>query len=76
MPGGFNIAFPFGRSLNASGGIQLESDWTLTGGVSPTLYIPVNSTNAISYIQGKVSGQTDFELDYAQAVLESMINSR
>ena len=76
MPGDFEITFPYGRSLNVTGGIQIESDWTLIGGVSPTAPIPMNSTNAIHFIQGKLSSlESDFELEYAQKELEHLIST-
>ena len=75
MPGSVGLMFPFGRSLSENGQIQLDSDHTLQGGIMPTTPIPRNASNVIAWMQGKITGQQDIELEFAQEVLAKMVKS-
>jgi hypothetical protein len=63
----------FGRSLGANKQIQIDSDSTLIGGVLPTHVIERNASNVISFIQGRISGKQDVELDFAEYALAQMV---
>lgn len=52
LPGGWKLRFPGGRSLDVNGAIQLDSDETLEGGVSPTHRIPWTEDNWIRHHRG------------------------
>lgn len=54
MPGDTEVSFPFGRSLDANNVIQIDSDWTGVGGVSPTVPVERNSSNLINFVQQKL----------------------
>ncbi|MDQ5987409.1 MAG: hypothetical protein CSYNP_03149 [Syntrophus sp. SKADARSKE-3] len=59
MPGGYTISYPFGRSIDINGMVQLDSR-NGRGGVSPTLRVPKTIENVLAYAAG-----TDVELQYA-----------
>ncbi len=48
MPENVNISFPLGQSLNEDKVIQLDSDYSLNGGILPDIRIPMNYKNAYS----------------------------
>ncbi|MFC4101514.1 S41 family peptidase [Paenibacillus xanthanilyticus] len=67
MPGGYELVFPDGRSLDERGTIQLESNGDGSGGVAPDIRIPLDAdTFAESYVQGR-----DVELETAIRALEA-----
>lgn len=59
MPGGYVIEYPFGRSLDKNGVIQLDSRNGI-GGVAPDLRVPKTLENVLAFAAG-----TDVELQYA-----------
>lgn len=59
LPGGFAIHYPFGRSVDADGVIQLDSR-NGYGGVHPDLRVPKTLENVLAFAAG-----TDVELEYA-----------
>jgi carboxyl-terminal processing protease len=61
LPHGWELTWPAGRSLDDDGVIQLDSDHTLEGGVSPTLRIPWTAANRIAWAEDPEG----FEIDYA-----------
>jgi len=42
MPGGFQLGYPYGRSLDINQRIQLDANGNGRGGVIPDIYVPVN----------------------------------
>ncbi len=52
MPGGIGFEYPIGRSLDASGRIQIDADWTGSGGVQPTERVPLDAEAASAYASG------------------------
>lgn len=65
MPGGYEISYPFGRSVDANGVVQLDSH-NGTGGVAPNPRVPKTLTNVLAYAAG-----TDVELQYAVTYLQT-----
>jgi carboxyl-terminal processing protease len=65
MPGGHTMMYPFGRSLDENGVIQLDSR-NGVGGVAPTVRVPKTFANVMSY-----AGGTDVELQAAVRYLQS-----
>ena len=61
MPEDFSFEFPIGRSLDARGVIQIDSDVSGKGGVQPEIRIPRTWQNIIEYALG-----TDVELEFAR----------
>jgi len=61
MPEDFSFEFPIGRSLDARGVIQIDSDASGKGGVQPEIRIPRTWQNIIEYALG-----TDVELEFAR----------
>lgn len=59
MPGGYIIKYPFGRSVDQSGVIQLDSRNGI-GGVAPHPRVPKTLENVLAFAAG-----TDIELQYA-----------
>jgi carboxyl-terminal processing protease len=59
LPGGFEIHYPFGRSVDADGVIQLDNR-NGYGGVHPDLRVPKTLENVLAFAAG-----TDVELEYA-----------
>lgn len=74
MPGDFTLQFPFGRSLDAAGRIQIDSDHTGAGGVLPTAPLARNSSNLIEFVGQRIAGENalgagDVEMAWALSVL-------
>lgn len=63
MPGGYTIGYPFGRSVDANGVVQLDSR-NGNGGVAPNPRVPKTLKNVLAYVAG-----TDVELQYAISYL-------
>ena len=59
MPGGYTISYPFGRSVDRNGVVQLDSRNGI-GGVAPNPRVPKTLANVLAYAAG-----TDVELKYA-----------
>jgi carboxyl-terminal processing protease len=59
MPGGYTISYPFGRSVDRNGVVQLDSRNGI-GGVAPNPRVPKTLANVLAYAAG-----TDVELQYA-----------
>jgi len=59
LPGGFSIGYPFGRSVDSAGLIQLDSRMG-SGGVAPGLKVPKTYENVMAFASG-----VDVELAYA-----------
>lgn len=59
MPGGYSIHYPFGRSVDQYGVVQLDSRNGI-GGVAPNLRVPKTLENVLAFAAG-----TDVELQYA-----------
>ncbi|MEN6383199.1 MAG: S41 family peptidase, partial [Rectinema sp.] len=53
MPEGISFQFPIGRSLDAHGVIQIDSDASGMGGVQPEIRIPRTWQNIAAYASGK-----------------------
>jgi len=51
MPGRITVEYPNGQSLDASGMVQLDSDWRLEGGVEPDVRVPVSFENVRARFQ-------------------------
>jgi carboxyl-terminal processing protease len=76
LPGNIGMEFPFGRSLDKSGRIQIDSDVSGTGGILATVPIPRNATNLVAWVQGRVpSTPRDIELEFAEAELALLIGA-
>ena len=67
LPDGWELTWPAGRSLDEDGVIQLDSDHTLEGGVTPTHRIPWTAANRIAWAEDPEG----FEIDYAVDLLEA-----
>jgi len=68
MPEGYLLRFPDGRSLDARGAVQGDSDGQGRGGASPDIQVPLNEeTFAAKYIE-----EQDVELQAAIEALEKM----
>jgi carboxyl-terminal processing protease len=70
LPGQIEVDFPIGASLDARRRIQLDSDYTGRGGVSPQIRIPRTYDNMLAVGQGK-----DVELQAAEHELTKMLNN-
>ena len=85
LPGDTTFAVPYGRSLDASGTIQIDSDWTGAGGILPTARLARNRTNMLRFVaarlatalsdpstgaSGRFDEDDDVELDWALSVLD------
>ena len=65
MPAGLAVTFPQGKSLNENYVIQLDSDSTLSGGITPDNKIPITIESVIlQWEEGR-----DVQLEYAQSLL-------
>lgn len=64
LPGGYSISYPFGRSVDAAGQIQLDSR-NGRGGVEPGKRVPKTLENVLALAAG-----SDVELEYALRYLE------
>ena len=63
LPEGFRIGYPFGRSIDSSGLVQLDSKMG-SGGVAPGLKVPKTYENVMAFASG-----VDVELQYAMGHL-------
>src|SRR6185369_10778675 len=43
MPAGLTVEYPTGQSLDVNGTVQLDSDWSLEGGVTPGIRVPLTA---------------------------------
>lgn len=66
MPPDFYVLFPAGASLDENYTIQLDSNASLEGGVSPTIRVPLNHETVARAMAGE-----DVQLAYALQWLES-----
>lgn len=66
MPGGYTIGYPFGRSVDKNGVVQLDSR-NGSGGVAPDLRVPKTLENVLAFASG-----TDVELQYAVKYLKGL----
>lgn len=69
LPGGFSIGYPFGRSVDSTGLIQLDSRMG-SGGVAPGLKVPKTYENVMAFASG-----ADVELEYAIRYLSEQAGS-
>jgi carboxyl-terminal processing protease len=65
LPDGWELSYPAGRSLDAGGQIQLDSDDTLEGGVAPEHRLPWTAGNRLA----DAADPEGFLVDYAAARL-------
>ena len=70
LPGQIEVNYPIGASLDANRRIQLDSDYTGKGGVSPQVRIPRTYDNMLAVGQGQ-----DVELKAAERELAKMLSS-
>lgn len=63
MPGGITVDYPFGQSLDKDKIVQLDSR-NMTGGVSPSVRVPMTAENALRIANGE-----DVELQEALRIL-------
>jgi carboxyl-terminal processing protease len=70
LPGQLEVDYPIGASLDAKSRIQLDSDYTGKGGVSPQVRIPLTYDNMLAVGQGQ-----DVELKAAERELAKMLRS-
>ena len=70
LPGQIEVNYPIGASLDANRRIQLDSDYTGKGGVSPQVRIPRTYDNMLAVGQGQ-----DVELKAAEGELAKMLSS-
>jgi carboxyl-terminal processing protease len=66
LPLGMYIFFPDGASLDQNGSIQVDSNASLTGGIAPTVRVPLNDKTLARAMAGE-----DVEMTYAMAWLDS-----
>ena len=69
LPGDVTFEVPFGRSLDKDSRIQIDSDWTLAGGIAPTVLLPRTRENIVAFHE---SGAGDVELAFAVETLDHM----
>ena len=43
MPGGLTVEYTGGQSLDENGGVLLDGDWRLEGGVTPDIRVPLTT---------------------------------
>lgn len=65
MPLDLYVLFPAGASLDRNGTIQVDSNASLTGGVAPTVRVPLNNDTVTRAMAGE-----DVQLTYAMAWLD------
>ncbi len=70
LPGPYTFRYAYGRSLDAKGIVQLDSNSEGVGGVIPDIRVPSTYDNIIALANG-----TDVELAYAVDYLDSVINN-
>ena len=66
LPGGYTISYPFGRSVDRNGVVQLDSR-NGTGGVAPDPRVPKTLENVLAWAAG-----TDVELQFAVQYLRGL----
>jgi carboxyl-terminal processing protease len=66
LPLGMYIFFPDGASLNQNGSIQVDSNASLTGGIAPTVRVPLNEKTLARAMAGE-----DIQMSYAKAWLDT-----
>lgn len=66
MPDDLGFEYPIGRSLDASGAIQVDADADGVGGIQPSARVPLTAATVAAYASG-----TDVELEYARTWLKS-----
>jgi carboxyl-terminal processing protease len=52
MPDGITVTFPNGRSVDANGVVQIDSDWQLKGGVTPDIRVPITKDTVFAQYKG------------------------
>ena len=67
LPNDHALYFPVGRSLNAEGAVQLESNAQGVGGVQPDIRVPLNEET----VRGMYLDQRDVALEYAENALRA-----
>jgi len=67
LPGGLEVHWPYGQSLDKNKIVQIDSR-NGHGGVSPSIRIPMTLDNALKTAEGE-----DVELEYALSVINSLI---
>ena len=62
-------------TLIKDGVIQIDSDYTLAGGIAPNIWLPRNKSNLIAFHSPRAAtaSDTDIELEFAVSVLEGMM---
>jgi carboxyl-terminal processing protease len=68
MPEGITLSYPVGRSLDAEGNIQVDSDNTGKGGIAPDIRVPMNYETA----EARFRKKHDVLIEKAVAALEEM----
>jgi carboxyl-terminal processing protease len=54
MPDGLTVEYPGGQSLDKNGVVQLDSDWSLEGGVTPDIRVPLTmDTVRAQFLDGR-----------------------
>ena len=66
MPGGYIIHYPNGASLDENGNIQLDSDYTLDGGIRPDIIVPID----MDILKAMFVDKRDVLVDEAAAIME------
>jgi len=66
LPGGYTIGYPFGRSVDRYGVVQIDSRNGI-GGVAPDERVPMTLANVLAY-----AGGVDVELQYAVDYLDGL----
>jgi carboxyl-terminal processing protease len=69
LPGPYTFRYAYGRSLNSSGIVQLDSNHQGIGGVIPDIRVPATYENIYALANGE-----DVELDYAIDYLNNIIH--
>ncbi len=68
-PDSLHVTFPFGQSVDGNLVVQLDSDSLMSGGVTPTVRVPLNDT----VLDRLYIDSMDVELNYAVKTLNSML---
>ena len=68
MPEGLTVNYPGGRSLDVNGVVQLDSDWSLNGGVTPDIRVPLTTDN----VRAQFQEGRDVVLETAVRALKAM----
>jgi carboxyl-terminal processing protease len=72
MPAGLTVEYPAGQSLDVNGVVQLDSDWSLEGGVTPDIRVPLTTdTVHAQFLDGH-----DVVLETAVQALRAQDNKR